>query len=474
MKRAKKRTNENKENLRSYAEAVAAMSRQFEEKVRELSTIRRIGDALVHALDMENVCAMTLDAVMEGMGAETGVLILFEPLKRVPMARVVSSGNSLDGNGPFYPTEGMIEWVLQEKRPFLITDLSKESRFSLRGEPVAGSAMTLPLISRELEIGVISLGHSEERAFRPEQIPAAHLIASQAAIGLENVKLVHELIGMNEDLEEKVLERTRSLQETNQKLVELQDQLIQAEKMKVIGQFTAGIGHNLRTPLSVILSIADLIGLHSDGNGKIAGYAEKISQQGQRMTEIIQNLMEKCQKAQTREVEQLNINHILKKELSFMEGNLDFKHNVVKEYHFDEDLPRIEGFYGDFSQTFVNLINNAVDAMYGSEIKRLKVCTRYDRDYIYVDIEDNGCGIPEEDKGRIFDFSFTTKGLVEEIGSPSGVGIGLFNSRYLMGKYGAEITVKSRPGETVFTVHIPLDKENLSFQEKTSSPTRGT
>lgn len=453
VKESKKHIKEREQDLRSYAEAVATMSRQFEEKIRELSTIRRIGDALAHSLEKGNVCAKTLDAIMDGIGAETGVLTLFGSEGRTSMVEVVSSGNSTELNEPFRPTDEMIEWVFEEKSPLLVRDMSEESRFPPRGDAVRGSAMVLPLISRELEIGVIGLGHSEGNVFRAEQIPACHIIASQAAIGLENVKLLHELIGINESLEEKVLERTRSLQETNRRLVELQDQLIQAEKMKIVGQFTAGIGHNLRTPLSVILSTADLIKLHGDGNGKVAGYAEKIAQQGTRMAEIIENLMAKCQETQRQELERLNLNHVLKKELSFMEAHLDFKH---QECTFDKTPPRIEGFYGDFSQTFVNLINNAVDAMHGNGTKTLKIRTRHDRRYVYVDIEDNGCGISEEYRERIFDFTFTTKSPIGQRGSPSGMGIGLFNSEHLMSKYGAQILVKSRPGKTVFTVQIPL------------------
>ena len=141
-----------------------------------------------------------------------------------------------------------------------------------------------------------------------------------------------------------------------------------------------------------------------------------------------------------------------------MEGNLDFKHKVAKECYFDENLPEIEGFYGDFSQTFINLINNAVDAMHESEVKQLKICTKHDQNYIYVEVEDTGCGIPGEDSERIFDFSFTTKAPMNQYGSPSGIGIGLFNSKHLMSKYGADIKVRSRPGETVFTVQIPLQR----------------
>lgn len=456
VKGSKKRTGEEEQDLRFYAEAVASMSRQFEEKVRELSTIRRIGDALAHSLDMKTVCTMILNAILEGMGAEMGVLILFESLKRVPMTEVVLPGNSLKKRSPFYPTDGMIEWVLKKKKPLLIRDLSRASQRFLNPGSTAGSLMTLPLISRNLEIGVISVAHSEGNAFKRGQIPAGHLIAAQAAISLENVKLLHELIKMNEDLEEKVLERTRSLQESNMKLVEMQDQLILAEKMKVIGQLTAGIGHNLRTPLSVILSTADLIKLHCDGNEKVYQYSANIAKQGARMGQIIETLMDRCQGTQARKVDKLNMNHILKKELDFMEGNLDFKHKVVKKCDLDKNLPEIEGFYGDFSQTFVNLIDNAVDAMYESELKELRICTRHDENYIYVDVHDTGCGIPSECMEEIFDFSFTTKARVPQGKSPSGIGIGLFNSKHLMSKYGAEIHVKSRPGATAFTVQIPL------------------
>jgi signal transduction histidine kinase len=444
------------ERLRSYAETLTAMSRDFEGKIRELSTIRRIGDALAHALDMKNVCKIILDSVIDGLGAETGVLILYESSNHAPVAQVFSSASTrAEGNG-FYPTDRMIDRAIKKRNPVIIRDVPTESRYSLKQETATRSAMLLPLVSRKFDIGVIGLGHSHREAFRREQIQAGHLIASQAAISLENVKLLHKLIGMNESLEEKVLERTQRLHETNQRLLELQNQLIQAETMKVIGQFTAGIGQNLRTPLSVILSAADLIKLHGDGNRKIVEYAEKIAQQSARMAEIIENLIEKCQKTQRREQEKLNINHILRKELSFMEANLDFKHKVVKECVFDDKLPKSKGFCGDFSQTFVNLINNAVDAMRENKTKKLTIRTRHDRSHLYVDIRDNGCGISKDDQEKILDFSFARRARVYGSGSPSGMGIGLFNSKHLMAKYGAQIRVKSRPGDTTFTVQIPL------------------
>ena len=461
MKRLRKKITRAKKNLISYAETVAIMTRQFEDKVRELSTIRRIGDALAHALEVENVCNRILEAVMEGMGAERGMLVLFESSSRTPLTRVCLPKETPTLRSGIFPPEEMIESVMKEKRPLVRQDVSEAQLILGVGVPEAGSTLTLPLICRDREVGVLHLAHLEPNGFQADQILAGHIIASQAAIALENVKFLHEVLRLNMRLEEKVLERTRSLQEANMRLIEIQDQLIQAEKMKAIGQLTAGIGHNLKTPLSVIMSAAELINLHSNGNEKIGQYVHKIVEQSTRMSGIIENMMEKSHKAQRREQEELDINRILRAELDFMEGNLDFKHNIAKDYHFDSNLPRIRGFYGDFGQTFMNLINNAIDAMYKSEKRRLRVCTRYDNGCIYVDIEDTGCGILEENRERIFEFAFTTKPSVSQDGAPSGTGIGLFNSRQLMSKYGAEINVKSRPGETTFTVQIPRLERGL-------------
>jgi transcriptional regulator with GAF, ATPase, and Fis domain len=203
VSRMREKPAEHTERMRFYAEAAAAMSRQFEEKVRELSTIRRIGDALAHTLEMERVCAMVLEAVMEGMGAEKGVLMLFESVNGLPMLEVVSPVSPPNKNRSYHPTDKMIAWVLRERKPLLIRDVSEKFRsFGIKASR-GGSSITLPLISRELEIGVISLWHTKPNRFRRAQIPVSHILAGQATMALENVRLVHELIRMNDGLEQK-------------------------------------------------------------------------------------------------------------------------------------------------------------------------------------------------------------------------------------------------------------------------------
>src|SRR5690606_19238226 len=96
------------------------------------------------------------------------------------------------------------------------------------------------------------------------------------------------------------------------------------------------------------------------------------------MMDIIKNLMIKSRMDQSDEVIAVDLNKLLDNELKFFEANLDFKHNITKEYAFEESLPAVYGIYNDFSQTIMNIVSNAVDAMYDSPQKLLSIKTASD------------------------------------------------------------------------------------------------
>ncbi|HSO23893.1 MAG TPA: PAS domain S-box protein [Chondromyces sp.] len=121
---------------------------------------------------------------------------------------------------------------------------------------------------------------------------------------------------------------------------------------------------------------------------------------------------------------------------------------VIREYA--EDLPVIEAYASELNQVWTNIIDNAIDAMGGEGT--LVVRTRRDGPWIVVEIEDDGPGIPAENLSRIFDPFFTTKGPGE------GTGLGLNISRNLIvQKHQGEISVRSSPGSTCFSVRLPID-----------------
>jgi len=267
----------------------------------------------------------------------------------------------------------------------------------------------------------------------------------------------------------------------------LELELMEKHKLSSVGMLAQGIAHNLNTPLGVIMGRSELLrddivrGLdeiekmvRSDGGGEVALRAitemreksgntfEIILKQVEQMSSIIRNLMNIGKQRLDSQRKNLNVNHILEEELRFLEADMFFKHEVTKVVELDPEIPFIEGVYSDFSQSFTNIIRNALDAMYDQPVKELRVRTYHDDHWIYVEIHDTGEGIPEENIPRIFDPFFTTKDFGKAEGKPSGVGLGLHSCYQLLSPYGVKFYVKSSPGDTTFTIKIPVSRKTRS------------
>ena len=124
---------------------------------------------------------------------------------------------------------------------------------------------------------------------------------------------------------------------------------------------------------------------------------------------------------------------------------------IVRQY--GEDVPRIMAYASELNQVWTNLLANAADAIHESGAEgEITISTRADDDAVYVDIQDNGAGIPAEVKDRIFDAFFTTKP------SGSGTGLGLdISYNIVVSKHRGDIAVESEPGKTTFTVMLPKE-----------------
>jgi two-component system sporulation sensor kinase A len=234
----------------------------------------------------------------------------------------------------------------------------------------------------------------------------------------------------------------------------LEEQLQQARKLEAIGLLASGVAHNINTPLSAILGFAELLKLNYRNSWEI----ESIISQVNRIKQIIDNLMLKSSRDQEAEITEIDINNLLETELNFFEANMNFKHNIVKAYQFDRDLPKIKGVYSDFSQSLLNIIGNATDAMYSTPKKELMVRTFSDNGNVCVQVKDTGEGIPTENIPHLMEPFFSTKPRRGEndINEPVGTGLGLYSAHQLLSKYNANIHIESKVGEgSVFTIAIP-------------------
>jgi PAS domain S-box-containing protein len=267
----------------------------------------------------------------------------------------------------------------------------------------------------------------------------------------------------------------------------LETQLMQAEKLSAIGRLAQGIAHNLLTPLTVIRGRTQLVfeeardcfeeklpallsrvtSRQSEMTSGITEVYEDIRQElsaiergSQTMQEIIDNLMYKSRQEQEEQKQLVDINDLLWQELKFLNGDPRFKHYIEKVYNFTEEPLYIEGIYSDFSQSFSNLVRNAIDAMEGCKKPVLTITTHSDEEHIYIDINDTGIGIPPENIPHLFEPFFTTKPMGN--GTLTGTGLGLHSCYQLLRPYSAQFEVKSKPGDTTFTVKIP--RQRISIQ----------
>lgn len=238
------------------------------------------------------------------------------------------------------------------------------------------------------------------------------------------------------------------------------EMLFKREEMTLeMGKLAGGIVHNIGNHLSVLDGYLELIKTDYPNkeriNAALAASAE--------VKAITRNVMEHLGRNRGAQKE-IDLNAVIVKNLEFLKGNMFFKHQVTAVTELSPDLPKMTGEEIHFSQTLYNLLDNAVDAMARSPKKELKVRSRWDNDWIYVDIIDSGEGIPKEVQAKLFMPGFTTKPFTAQKDEPTGTGFGLANAKSLMSFYGAKIEAESRPGETRFTLAVPRNPGRTTSQ----------
>ncbi|MGH2621409.1 MAG: sensor histidine kinase, partial [Anaerolineales bacterium] len=149
-------------------------------------------------------------------------------------------------------------------------------------------------------------------------------------------------------------------------------------------------------------------------------------------------------------VQPVDVHQGLEDTLMILRGKLKPGISVRREYA--EGLPRIQGYGSELNQVWTNLIDNALDAVDG--VGEIVLRTRKEGDWIVVEVDDNGSGIPEELQGRVFDQFFTTK----EPGKGTGLGLDI-SYRIVVDKHRGNIRLSSKPGNTRFEVWLPVNFE---------------
>jgi two-component system NtrC family sensor kinase len=229
----------------------------------------------------------------------------------------------------------------------------------------------------------------------------------------------------------------------------LQAKLMHAEKMAAVGQLVSGVAHEVNNPLTAILGFSDLLLEQPDLPEPVRKDLRVIMQEAQRTKQIVQNLLSFARQMPPQR-SAVQLNDIVRRTLALR--NYDFSsHGVQIVERLEASLPPVVGDFYQLQQVFLNILNNAYDAVQESgRPGRIEVTTAVAPDgYVEVTFRDNGGGIQYPDK--IFDPFFTTK----EVGK--GTGLGLSICYGILHEHGGEITCRNHPDSgAVFTVRLPI------------------
>src|SRR5271170_1998616 len=333
--------------------------------------------------------------------------------------------------------EGLTGHVALTGKPYLCPDTLVDPNYYSLFDNVR-SELVMPIIVEEKVWGMINLDGLEPDAFDD---------STQAAVGL-----LAELASFTIKLRIDLTEQER-----------LQRHLIQSEKLASLGETIAGIAHEINNPLTSILSNAQLLALRRGGPADEASI-NSIVLEAKRTADLVKNLLAFSRK-ESKKREVIGVNELIKQAVNLKRYQLRVNNIQLISEPCEISYP-VTVTAQQMQQVLLNLLNNAEQAIAKTEhpgIIRVEGGRRGDT--VFITVTDNGNGIPAHVLPFIFDPFFTTKNLGE------GTGLGLSIVHSLIENHGGTISARSEPGNTVFTIELPMARSpKMATDAKETQP----
>ena len=331
----------------------------------------------------------------------------------------------------------LMEFLKQKQKPLFLSDLIKVfdpnstdiiKLKHLKAELVA------PLIAKEKILGIlITTNKIPSQLFDENDLEFLSILVNQAAVAVENAMLY------------------QSEKDSYLKLKKTQKQLVQTERLAALGQLSAKLAHEINNPLGIIKNYLTILCRSFKEKDKRKQYISSIKGEVDRISRIIKQLFEFHRPKKEKSLK-VDLNSLVNEVLNLVEEQYSQK-NIKIIRNFCKKAPLISAHPDQLKQVFLNLLMNSKDFMpLGGKVY---VSLSHNKEFIEMEFEDTGCGIPQENLNRIFDPFFTTKK------KDKGLGLGLWICYSIISDHGGTISARNtEKGGACFMISLPKRKRN--------------
>ncbi|MGB6884136.1 MAG: PAS domain S-box protein [Candidatus Acidiferrum sp.] len=415
---------------------------------RELLVLNSIGQTLMESMDLGDSLHRALRQMAELFSLDACALYLLDE-QGTKIRRVAAVGHRSEYARNFPPVNVKPE-LLSHIKAVHATFLSVQGlplpaifREAQRKEELL-SAYIVVLWSKDRVIGGLTVGSRTPKEFSPADINLLIAVGSQLSSAIERTTLYEEARQAYENLR-----RT-------------QEQLLHSEKMAAVGQLISGVAHELNNPLTAILGYSQLLTSSGQMGPQGIEYSDKLYKQAQRTHRIVQNLLSFARQHKPERVP-VQLNLILEETLALRDYDLRMNHIRV-HLELAPDLALTSADPHQLQQVFLNMVNNAVDAMLEhSNEGDLWVRTGANGDKLFIEFTDSGPGV--KDASRVFDPFYTTKPVGK------GTGLGLSICYGIVTEHGGSIRVRNVPPRGAsFTIEVPYQPSRTAKPAESAEP----
>jgi len=465
---------------------------KFRKLAEQETLLNQLASNIRESLDLDTILATTVQQIRALLQLDHCVFIWYTPESSPPVWAVKYESKNADlpsllGLFPADATGSHAERIANLEIIRIddfetVTDPVEREFFMSVG---LKSLLSIPIQISGGKIGVISCtASSGVRCWSDEEVELLVAVGNQLAIGISQSELYTQSV----DSARIAQEQAAQIEATLWELQQAQTQLVQAEKMSSLGQMVAGIAHEINNPVSFIFGNLTYTKQYTESMMKLLQmYRDEYPEPPQAIQQEIEALeldfllddlpkmLSSMQVGATRirdivrslrnfsrldesDMKKVNIDEGIDSTLMILEHRLKVQPDrraiqVVKEYG---QLPLVECYAGLLNQVFMNMIANAIDALQEplENPGIIRIRTEREGNFAVIRISDNGTGITDQVKQRIFDPFYTTK----PIGSGTGMGLAISHS-IIVEKHKGKINCFSVVGKgTEFAIKIPIQR----------------